>query len=89
MEKYNFKVDPTNKSVEITVSTAVFPSQIVLHAAYHFIEDGKVIVEGEDKAITVILIPEKDNSETELEELAYEFNIQLIDERHYKVVFFK
>lgn len=78
MEKYNFKIDPVNKNVAVTVSTAVFPSQIVLHATYHFIEEGKVIVEGDEKTITVILVPEKRNSESELEELAYEFNLQLV-----------
>lgn len=78
MEKYNFKINPKEKTVCLTVSRAIFPSQVVLHAAYHFIEEAKLVVEGDEKTITVTFIPEKRNSLTELEELAYEFNLQLV-----------
>ena len=77
-EKYNFKIDSVNNTVLIEVSPAVFPKSVILHAAYHFIEDEKVIIEGGEEKITVTLIPEEKLKEDNLEELAYEFNIQLI-----------
>lgn len=77
-EKYNFKIDSTNKTISISISPLIFPRPVILLAAYHFIEDSKVIVDGDENLVTVTLIPEKKLGETELEELAYEFNIQLI-----------
>jgi len=76
-EKYNFKIDSSNKTVSISVSSLIFPKPVILRAAYHFIEEGKVVVEGDDKMITVTIIPDR-AAEPDLEELAYEFNIQLI-----------
>jgi His-Xaa-Ser system protein HxsD len=77
-EKYNFKIDSSNKTVSIAISPLIFPTPVILHAAYHFIEDRKVIVGGDNDIITVTLIPNKKVEFTDLEELAYEFNIQLI-----------
>lgn len=77
-EKYNFKIDSNNKTLTVEVSPAVFPKPAILQAAYHFIEDARVIVEGEDSLIKITLIPNSEATEAELEELAYEFNIQLI-----------
>lgn len=79
-EKYNFKLDLLNQSVSIKVSSAIFPAVVILRAAYHFIDEAKVIV-GQDKKDKVLItfIPEKKPlKESDLEELAYEFNIQLI-----------
>jgi len=92
-EKYNFRIDSANGTVAIDVSLSVYPKPVILHAAYHFIEEGKVILEGGDKIITVTLILDKKLDEAELEEIAYEFNIQLISsfvesvesERHAKI----
>ena len=78
MEKHNFKIDAENNTVLITVSSKVFPKPAVLRAAYHFIDDGKVIVDGDENSIIVTLIPNEKTQEPALEELAYEFNIQLI-----------
>jgi len=77
-EKYNFKIDSVNKTVSISISPLIFPRPVILHAAYHFIEEGKVIIEGEDEMVKVVLIPDNKAQESDLEELAYEFNIQLI-----------
>lgn len=78
MEKYNFKIDSANKTVSVNVSPSVFKREVVLHATYHFIDDCKVIVDGEEDKITVTLIPNEKVEEADLEELAYEFNIQLV-----------
>jgi His-Xaa-Ser system protein HxsD len=78
-KKYNFEINFSNQTVSIEVSPLIFPTPVILHAAYHFIDDAKVIVdEVNDKKIAAILIPNKKLEESELEELAYEFNIQLI-----------
>jgi len=78
-EKYNFKIDSSNKSISIEVSPVIFPIPAILYAAYHFIESGKVIVEkGNEERVVVTLIPNQELKEPELEKLAYEFNIQLI-----------
>jgi len=78
MTKHNFKIDFSNKTVSFNISSLLFPKAVILQAAYHFIEDGKVVVEGDDKIITVTIIPDKAATKSDLEELAYEFNIQLI-----------
>lgn len=78
-EKYNFKIDPQQKSVLIEVPTSIYPVSVILHAAYVFIEEAKVIVEeGGDNKIIVNFIPEGKVEEKDLEELAYQFNVQLI-----------
>lgn len=88
-KKYNFRINLSNQSVSIEISPAIFPIPVILLAAYHFIDDAKVIVDGAEKAITVTLIPLKKAEESDLprtkesmvrglEELAFEFNIQLI-----------
>lgn len=92
-KKYNFKINSSNKTVSINISSSVFPRPAILRAAYHFIEEAKVIVGGDEKAITVTLIPDEKVQDFDLEELAYEFNIQLISsfvedvesERHAKL----
>ncbi len=78
MKKYNFKIDSSSQTVSFKISPLLFPKAVILQAAYHFIEDGKVVVEGEDKIIIVTIIPNKAVTKSDLEELAYEFNIQLI-----------
>ena len=79
-DKYNFRVDFANQKVSIEVSTAIFPVPVILHTAYHFIDEGKVIVkESKQGKVVITLIPEKNpTKESDLENLAYEFNIQLI-----------
>ena len=94
-DKYNFRVDFANQKVSIEVSTAIFPVPVILHTAYHFIDEGKVIVkESKQGKVVITLIPEKNpTKESDLENLAYEFNIQLISsfventesERHAKL----
>lgn len=76
-EKHNFKIDLPNKSVLITVSPSIFPIPIILHAAYHFIDEAAVIVDGENE-ITVTFILDREVKESDLEDLACEFNTQLI-----------
>ena len=77
-KKYNFKIDYSNQEVLIEVSTRIFPVSVILNAAYYFIDDFKVIAQDEKRGkISIVFIPEKD-SKRDLEELAYEFNIQLI-----------
>jgi len=78
MKKYNFEIDPDNKTVSFDVSSLLFPKSVIFSAAYRFIEDGKVIIGGNDKIIRVTIIPVKEATAPDLEELAYEFNIQLI-----------
>ncbi|PJC51793.1 MAG: hypothetical protein CO031_00690 [Candidatus Nealsonbacteria bacterium CG_4_9_14_0_2_um_filter_37_38] len=77
---HNFRIDFSNQKVLIEVSTAVFPIPIILHAAYHFIDEARVMVEkGKNDKVIVILIPEKKQiKKSDLEDLAFEFNIQLI-----------
>lgn len=78
-EKYNFKIDSSDKRVLIEVSPAIFPLPVILHAVYHFIDEARVIVgEGGKGKIMIALIPNKKIGEADLENLAYEFNIQLI-----------
>jgi len=77
-EKYNFKIDAVRGVVTIDVPLTIYPKSIILQAAYRFIEEGKVVLGDGDEIITVTLIPERKIGEAELEELAYEFNIQLI-----------
>jgi hypothetical protein len=78
-KKYNFRINFSDGTVSINVSTLVFPKPIILHAAYHFIEAGKVIVEkAKNNQVAVTLIPDGEIEESDLEELGYEFNIQLI-----------
>ena len=78
-DKYNFRVDFANQKVSIEVSTAIFPVPVILHTAYHFIDEAKVIVKkGKKDELIVTLIPEHEFKESDLENLAYEFNIQLI-----------
>jgi len=75
-EKYNFRIDSFSRSISIRISLEIFPISVILHSAYHFIDESKVIVEPDKKnKIVVTLIPDK---KTDLENLAYEFNIQLI-----------
>lgn len=79
IEKHNFKIDLFNKTVSISVSPLIFPVHVILHAAYHFIDNTNVIVSGDREKITVTLISNVDNvKELDLEKLAYEFNVQLI-----------
>lgn len=93
IKKYNFKVDSSGSSVTIKVPLAIYPRPTILHAAYHFIDEDRVILSGGRKNIAVTFIPEKKTGEAELAELAYEFNIQLISsfiesaesEKHAKV----
>lgn len=83
-EKYNFKIDLNNSTISVEVSPSIFPPAVILHAAYHFIEEANVIVkEGggsdEKNKIIVTFIPKRDSiKESDLDELGYEFNIQLI-----------
>ena len=92
-EKYNFKIDSANQAVSIDIPSSIFPNQVVLRAVYHFIEEAKVIVDGNNGVIVVTLIPNQKAEEATLEELAYEFNIQLVSayvegvesERHAKL----
>ena len=84
MKKYNFNIDLTKKNVSIEVLTSIFPISTILHAAYHFIEEAKVIVDqdkdrNKDKIIVTFIPEENQVKELDLEELAYEFNIQLIN----------
>ncbi len=79
-EKYNFEVDLNSRSILIKISPSIFPSPVILRAAYHFIETANIIIgETNEGKATVTLILKKDKmTEAELEEIAYEFNIQLI-----------
>jgi len=79
-EKYNFKIESSDKTLLIEVPLSIFPPAVVLRTAYHFIEQANVIVgEAKENKIAVTLIFKKDSlSEPDLEELAYEFNLQLI-----------
>ena len=76
-EKYNFRISPSDRSVSIRVSPEIFPIPVILHSAYHFIDEAEVIVEP-DKLKDKIVITLIFDKETDLENLAYEFNIQLI-----------
>lgn len=80
MKKYNFETDILNRTVSIEVSPSIFPPAVILRAAYHFIETANVIIgETNESKVAVTLILKKDKvTELELEEIAYEFNIQLI-----------
>jgi len=79
-EKYNFEIDANSQSILIRLSPSIFPSPAILRAAYHFIEMANIIIgETTEGKITVTLILKKDKiTEAELEDMAYEFNIQLI-----------
>lgn len=83
MKKYNFNLDLTKKNVSIEVLTSIFPVAVILHAAYHFIEEAKVITDqsknqNKDKIIITFILEKDHIKESDLEELAYEFNLQLI-----------
>lgn len=79
---HNFRVNLREGSVSIDVKPSISPIPVIMHAAYHFIDDVWVIVRGEPQtAITVTLIPthkQAKNQEHELEKLGYQFNVQLI-----------
>ena len=79
---HNFRVNLKEGSVSIDVKPSISPIPIVMHAAYHFIDDAWIVVGGEPQtAITVTLIPinkEAKNPKRELEKLGYQFNVQLI-----------
>ena len=78
-DKYNFKIGSPSREVSIRVSSEIFPIPVILHAAYYFIDEAKVIAEkGKKDEVIVTLIPEQEMKEPDLENLAYEFNIQLI-----------
>lgn len=92
-EKHNFKVDSANSAVLIDIPSPIFPTPVVLRAVYHFIDEARVIVGRDKETIVVTLIPNQKADETALEEMAYEFNIQLVSsyveeaesERHTKL----
>jgi His-Xaa-Ser system protein HxsD len=78
-KEHNFKIDFSNRKISIEVSSEIFPIPVILRAAYHFIDEAKVIAEkGKKDKVIVTLIPEHEFKESDLENLAYEFNIQLI-----------
>jgi len=78
-EKYNFKIDSINQNVSIEASSEIFTIPVILHAAYHFIDEAKVIVgKGKKDKVIITLIPEQKLKESDLDELAYELNVQLI-----------
>jgi len=79
IDKNNFKVNISQKSVVLEISKDIFPIPVILRAAYHFIDDAKVIVKegGKNKVKVVFYFPEETGKE-DLEEIGYEFNLQLI-----------
>jgi His-Xaa-Ser system protein HxsD len=78
-DRKNFKIDVFQKNVVIEISPTIFSIPVILRAAYHFIDDARVIVnENKKNKIEVIFSPLKMTNKEELEELGYEFNIQLI-----------
>lgn len=79
MKKYNFEINLEQKQVMIKVASSIFPVQTILRAAYHFIEETDVIVDQQKDKVLVIFIKETEQPTKEsLQELAYEFNVQLI-----------
>ena len=78
-EKFNFKIDSLNQTVSIEISSLIFPIPVILLTAYHFIGDKKVIIEkGNEDKVIVTLVTKQKLDESDLEELAYDFNFQLI-----------
>lgn len=79
---HNFRVNLKDGSVSIDVKSSISPIPVIMHAAYHFIDDAWVIIGGKpETAIRVTLIPthkQAKNHEHELEKLGYQFNVQLI-----------
>ncbi len=79
---HNFRVNLKEGSVSIDVKPSISPIPIVMHAAYHFIDDAWIVVGGEPQtAITVTLSPINTEAKTPkraLEKLGYQFNVQLI-----------
>ena len=61
IDKNNFKVNISQKSVVLEISKDIFPIPVILRAAYHFIDDAKVIVKegGKNKIKVVFYFPEE------------------------------
>jgi len=78
MKKHNFRIDSDSKTVLVEISPRIFPVSTILNATYRFIDEAKVAVEEKKGKILVTFILEKEAEQSDLESLAYEFNLQLI-----------
>lgn len=80
MEKHNFKINSSNQTVSLEISREIFPVPVILRTTYHFIDDVEVIVKPGKKNLVIVILIKKDKNTkvSELENLAYEFNVQLV-----------
>lgn len=78
-EKYNFQIEPTEKTVSVNLPKSIFPVSVILHTAYLYIEKADIIVDERGEKVTVTFILDKEQiKEADLEKFALEFNKQLI-----------
>ena len=52
---------------------------VIMSAAYHFIDDADVIIDGDPSKKVIVNLILNDSDESNLERLGYEFNIELIN----------
>jgi len=84
MKFKNFKIDRRARLVTISVNPSIFPLEVVYSAAYVFMNDAYVILDGDPKSKILVHLKAK-NSRKDLEALALEFNNELLNYAVYAV----
>lgn len=80
----NYSLDKANKSVVISLSSKIYPLEVIYSAAYTFLDRAFVIIDGDPDKEILVQFKAKD-SKQDLEDLAQSFNNELVSYAVYVV----
>ncbi len=79
----NIKINSTENSVNIEIDPAVYSLDVIYSACYVFLDRAYILVDSNNKKIQVEMVPKKG---ADLGEVGSEFNNELLNYAHYKMM---
>lgn len=79
----NIKINSAEKSVNIEINPAVYDLDVIYSACYVFLDRAYILIDGSSKRIEVEMVPKKG---VDLGEVGSEFNNELLNYAHYKMM---
>ncbi len=80
----NYEIDKENNIIKIKIKTSLYPLEIIYSAAYMFLENFYIIVDGEPEKEIIVQMKSK-SEKTDLEKIAGDFNNELINYSVYAI----